>query len=551
MTNQTPAPKASSATALLASLAINSSKTKFPIHPSTLPASPDEDFSSLILHAISAGPSDKPGLGKNGATLTKQTNQSPVTATNPDPAGLLLSLLLQTAPPPAEISIKQKFTAQPDLLSSKSVAKTAMGIAYHQTSPLADSRSIPSVRGLSLVRNARMESSDSAKPRVAASENDAQPPLEVMTRPTPDQDQSLLQSSDLPDKDSVLAKAAMLWQPVSDQDENVAPEPPDKPEAILPLQAVAVPTTDGVKLSPDWVPSLPAMAVLPKGPVRRAAPVSAIGDSKRARGGDPQREGVSADSKSESPPKAAKAPVHPDASPQGLAPDGTSVAISEQRMNFVTQKNEFAGSAEQNLPLTQAASVPVVDTATDAAPKGAATSLDFFWRETPSEVISMVNLGAKPGETGPSEPISSPASATPATRLEQMISHEAVAIRQTGAQSLGVSLRLDDNTHLFLQLTTHNGTIQASLRCEKGDFSALDSQWSQLQTSLARQNIELLPSAATQSNFQQTSQQQQQQRQFQQQEDAQPANLGVPPTPPRQQKNPNARHSRPDREFWA
>jgi len=553
MTNQTPAPKASSAAALLASLTIHSSKTDFSILPPKLPAAADEDFSSMILHALTVTPSAKPGLEKNGGTLTKQINQSPVTSTNPDPAGLLLSLLLQTAPLPPEISIKQKFTSQSDTISSKGVAKTATGTVYHPFSPLADSRSIPTVRGLPGVRNARMEISDTAEPGAAASQNDPQPPLEVLTRPASQEGQSLLQSSDSPDKDGVSAKAAMLWKPESDQDDNLAPETPDEPAAIPQLQAVAIPTPDGVKLSPNWVPSLPAVAVLPKASARRSAPISAVADSKRARGTDPQREDISVDSKVEPPPKAAKAPVDPNPSFQGPAPDGTSVAISGQRMNFVAQKNEFAGSAEQNLPLAQAASVPVVDTATDAAPKGAATSLDFFWRETPSEVISMVNLSAKPAETGASEPISSPVSATPATRLEQMISHEAVAIRQTGAQSLGVSLKLDDNTQLFLQLTTHNGTIQASLRCEKGDFSALDSQWSQLQASLARQNIELLPIAATQSNFQQTSQQQQQQRQFpqQQQEDAQPANLGVPPTPPRQQKNPNARRSRPDREFWA
>ncbi len=99
---------------------------------------------------------------------------------------------------------------------------------------------------------------------------------------------------------------------------------------------------------------------------------------------------------------------------------------------------------------------------------------------------------------------------TPATsqlaRLEQLISNEVVSIREKGADSLGVSVKVDANTQLFLQLTNHNGQLQATLRCERGDFTALDTQWTQLQQALARQNVQLLPpgNGAT-ASFQQSS----------------------------------------------
>jgi len=44
-----------------------------------------------------------------------------------------------------------------------------------------------------------------------------------------------------------------------------------------------------------------------------------------------------------------------------------------------------------------------------------------------------------------------------------------------------------------LQLTNHNGQIEAAVRCEKGGAAALDSHWGELQESLARQNVQLLP----------------------------------------------------------
>ena len=86
-------------------------------------------------------------------------------------------------------------------------------------------------------------------------------------------------------------------------------------------------------------------------------------------------------------------------------------------------------------------------------------------------------------------------SAAQVERVAQLVTQEAATVRQSGATSLAVSLKVDQNTELFVQLTNHNGQIQASLRVERGSLSGLEAHWGQLQESLARQNVQLLPPA--------------------------------------------------------
>jgi len=117
-----------------------------------------------------------------------------------------------------------------------------------------------------------------------------------------------------------------------------------------------------------------------------------------------------------------------------------------------------------------------------------------------------------------------------------------------GAQTLGVSLKLDSNTHLYLQLTNHNGLVQASVRCERGSFAPQDSQWAQLQQSLARQNVELLPmSGGSNLNFQQPSDERT--RQIAAREDWAAAGAAVQPAQSRKQRDQN--RPRKNWESWA
>ncbi len=78
-------------------------------------------------------------------------------------------------------------------------------------------------------------------------------------------------------------------------------------------------------------------------------------------------------------------------------------------------------------------------------------------------------------------------------RISSLVSRETTLFRQHGAESMAVVLRPDANTELLVHLTRHNGQIEASVRCERGDFQQLNALWSQLQESLGQQKVRLGP----------------------------------------------------------
>lgn len=184
---------------------------------------------------------------------------------------------------------------------------------------------------------------------------------------------------------------------------------------------------------------------------------------------------------------------------QPLPPaDGIGAALDSQRMKFVAQKNELAGRAVQKLPTMPQNK----DSSDDSSNKIDVKSNSGLGKElgrefsTPVPAIDMFpkSNGSGAGHIGLTEnssAIDSPAAQ--AERVTRLVTQEVAMIRQSGANSLAVSLKIDSQTELFLQLTNHDGQIQASLRCERGTMAGLDSHWGQLQESLSRQNVQLLP----------------------------------------------------------
>jgi hypothetical protein len=66
-------------------------------------------------------------------------------------------------------------------------------------------------------------------------------------------------------------------------------------------------------------------------------------------------------------------------------------------------------------------------------------------------------------------------------------------VRAAKANELNVVLRPDANTELVLQLRHVDGQVHLQARCERGDFSWLDSQWSAIQNTLAQQGVRVEP----------------------------------------------------------
>jgi hypothetical protein len=180
--------------------------------------------------------------------------------------------------------------------------------------------------------------------------------------------------------------------------------------------------------------------------------------------------------------------------------DGTTAAFEAQRMKFTAQKDESAGStgsAVQKLPRATAigpdSGRPKAPTASVLATGSSGRRSDFASLPTTLDLVSSVDSGSLRDATVQDASHSLDGSTSQVERVARMVMQEAMTIRQSGATSLAVSLKVDAHTELFVQLTNHDGLIQASLRCDQGNIAGLAGHWGQLQESLARHNVQLLP----------------------------------------------------------
>ncbi|MBL9137198.1 MAG: hypothetical protein JNK85_15100 [Verrucomicrobiales bacterium] len=78
-------------------------------------------------------------------------------------------------------------------------------------------------------------------------------------------------------------------------------------------------------------------------------------------------------------------------------------------------------------------------------------------------------------------------------QIEAFVAREAGVIRKSGGQSLSVVLRPDAQTELVVQLSQSSSGVEATIRCQRGEFPAARSEWDQLRDVLAAQNIRLAP----------------------------------------------------------
>jgi len=217
---------------------------------------------------------------------------------------------------------------------------------------------------------------------------------------------------------------------------------------------------------------------------------------------------------------------------------GTRGALSGQEMKSGLQKNEFAAAdltaSKATAPSGGTTARSSVSTATSSASAPSKTAPASDGLNNPAGGSASNNFGSKLDSTPlPSsaltadlagkasansidagrEVAAAPApdrSAAQAERVGTFVSQQVLLVRQSSANNLAVSLKLDSQTELNLQLTKQNGQIEAAVRLERGDIPGLGNHWKDLQESLARQNVQLLPlenrSSGRPSSFQQSSQ---------------------------------------------
>jgi len=129
-----------------------------------------------------------------------------------------------------------------------------------------------------------------------------------------------------------------------------------------------------------------------------------------------------------------------------VAPSGTPVATYQERMKSAVKENEFAGSALQDLPSDGhiASSAGGAGGASQGAKAGQPVVIDFSTdRETSAQwaAVGITHAGtanltvtANAGNAGTHAP-------SPVSQVERMTSREVTMVRQSGAESLAVTLR--------------------------------------------------------------------------------------------------------------
>ena len=80
----------------------------------------------------------------------------------------------------------------------------------------------------------------------------------------------------------------------------------------------------------------------------------------------------------------------------------------------------------------------------------------------------------------------------PVTIVEEIRTHIEL-LKTSTAEKLDVVVRPDAQTELKIQVEKVNGQIHVQVRCDRGDFAALETQWSAIQNSLATQGIRIEP----------------------------------------------------------
>ena len=175
-----------------------------------------------------------------------------------------------------------------------------------------------------------------------------------------------------------------------------------------------------------------------------------------------------------------------------VSDSGTSAASHTGMMQATREMTETACPAEQDLPC----GLPVI---------GAATFVGSDRKTRFNEGDRLADLPAGAAEMALAladqptrhelsvyaEAVASPT--VPAEGIRRAIENAAAALRRTDASSLSLVLTPDSNTQLALHVELQQGRLDVRVVLERGDFAALGTEWSQLQSRFAEQGVRLAP----------------------------------------------------------
>ena len=164
-----------------------------------------------------------------------------------------------------------------------------------------------------------------------------------------------------------------------------------------------------------------------------------------------------------------------------------SAAPNADDMQATQQLNKNAGTAEQNLPgLTMTAELPPLPL--DRNGKLRVADADTAVSSTDAAAF----LGLASQSAGSDFPTHDAAATLPAT-VRHLVGDSIIAMKQTGLDSVSVTLKPDNDTQLALHLKMQHGRLEALAVVERGDLTVLGAEWSHLQSRLAEQGVRLAP----------------------------------------------------------
>lgn len=167
---------------------------------------------------------------------------------------------------------------------------------------------------------------------------------------------------------------------------------------------------------------------------------------------------------------------------------GTAAAQNQDRMGSLMNSDQrnAAGAGHGNAE-EEASGTPVKVSQNEVRVEDLKNAGAVEWQteqpvgtsDRPSSSLNATDAGVSPAAT--------------VDRLAKLVLQETCVARRHASDSMSVILRPDEGTELFVHFTQRNGIVQATIRCERGDFHQLNALWLELQSSLAEQKISLGP----------------------------------------------------------
>ena len=183
--------------------------------------------------------------------------------------------------------------------------------------------------------------------------------------------------------------------------------------------------------------------------------------------------------------------------------DGTPVAQQDMTMKTAAKKTNFSGATEQKLPVAFAPviseSLPVrLARMTPATPTG--SHGDFTLPTSPEG--SANGAAIKPASSGISDlPPAASDSAPYVQRTREMVSLQAVQLRDSGADELRVVIKPDTGMQLSLHLRQQDGHVEVQAVLDRGNFNLLNRHWPELQQQLEARGVRVAPLSGAENNF--------------------------------------------------